>query len=648
MSEPTENKTTPVTIGGRFLIDLSHGAYTSVATALKEYISNGWDAGALEITVRIFNPDDINDTVIEILDDGCGMGHDDLENKFFRVGRDRRREEGNWVKTINGKRIIHGRKGLGKLAGLKLANSLFVVSWTKTSLDGAHLNLKEIEQNPNEKPLIHWDESMVKPRGAKEHGTLIHLEDYSRNKTIDMEELRKLLSLWFEFGSKATVTLEKREGTKESSKLIKKWNIARSEIFKTLKTEKSVLEIKWDENGKPHSEKVTVGWGVLDKSDTTVKSMISVFSGTRALSTQEDFDIQKGWTNMFGIYKLVAEFHADWLDKMEDLDPADIKREGINWDLHPALQKFKEIGAQWVKDTCASMAKTDTGKSEIKEETKKLVDKNMRFNRWPETQRVRLIDMVSSFASREGISTKDLDRFVDLFAFVLENGALIQFLQSLKESGKKNIEGFIEFASDFTAIEITGLLEVTKSKLDLVTELSRLITSKETLEVPRPGKEDITTFLAKNPWIFDPELRIDHKNVTIKRIVLETEGFDTSEINKLPMEYFKIRPDFVGYLGPSNVAICIELKKPTLDMSEKEAQSVIKYRAALMKCGKYDKLKFIVVSGSFSKQAETLLNSLDNIEMMHYVKLLERGKNQLSEFISKLESGLEGLYPKNK
>ena len=190
MTESTENKTTPVTIGGRFLIDLSHGAYTSVATALKEYISNGWDAGAFDITVRILNPDDISNTVVEILDDGCGMNHNDLENKFFRVGRDRRREEGRIVNTIRGKRTIHGRKGLGKLAGLKLADSLSAISWTKTSLEGAHLSLKEIERNPNEKPLIHWEKTVEKPNDAKEHGTLIRLEDYSRNRTIDMEELR--------------------------------------------------------------------------------------------------------------------------------------------------------------------------------------------------------------------------------------------------------------------------------------------------------------------------------------------------------------------------------------------------------------------------------------------------------------------------
>lgn len=638
------NESTPLKMGGRIVIDLSHGAYTSVATALKEYISNSWDAGSNVITVRVFNPETPESTIIEIIDDGCGMTRKELEDKFFRIGRDRRREEGPVIKTIRGNRTIHGRKGLGKLAGLKMANLLQVVSWTKTSLNGAYISLKEIENNPNTDPLVHWKQSL-KPAGAGECGTLIRLEDYSRSEPIDMEELHKLLSHWFEFGSEAKVTLEHRKGVEGSSTIVGQWHIARSNIFHNLKTKNQVLDICWEQNGKSYSQKVQVKWGTLTTSDTSVRSLISVFSGTRALSTQEDFNVKKGWTNMFGIYKLVAEFRADWLDQTEGLDPADIKREGINWDLHPALQSFREVGAQWVKDTCAGMAKSPSGKSEIKDNTERLVKKNKRFNKWPENRRAKLIEIVTNYASREGISTDELTRLIDLFAFVLENGALIQFLQSLKESGKKDIDGFMEFALDFTATEITGLLQVTKNKLELVNELARLIADPKTLEVQRAGRENITTFLAKSPWIFDPELRIDHSNVTIKRIVLETEGFDNATINKLPREYFNIRPDFVGYLGPSNNAICIELKKPDKEMSKEEAQRVIAYRAVLL--DPFPKLKVIAVSGSFSNEAKKLLKSIDGIEMVHYATLLERGQNQLSDFIKKLENGLASLDSKN-
>lgn len=650
METKVADNTTPIRMGGRIVIDLSHGAYTSVATALKEYISNAWDAGAGTIIVRVFNPEDTANTVIEILDDGCGMNRNDLENKFFKIGRDRRKEEGNRIETIRGKRTLHGRKGLGKLAGLRMANLLSVLSWTKDlSLSGAYISLKEIENDPNGDPLIHWETPAEKPKNAERSGTLIRLKDYNRNDKIDMEQLSKLLSLWFEFGSDAKVTLEHRNGVGEKEKLVNKWNIARSEIFKTLKTKEQKLKISWEGGDKKqYSKKVKVKWGVLTKSDTTVRSMISVFSGTRALSTEEDFDIKKGWTNMFGVYKLVAEFHADWLDQMPEIDPADIKREGISWDISPALQSFRDVGANWIKSTCAEMAKTTEGRNELKEATQKLVNKNKRLSVWPESRRSRLIDIVANYASKEGIATENLDRLVELFAFVLENGALIQFLQSLRESGKKDIEGFAEFATDFTAAEITGLLQVTKSKLDLITELANLIKNPKTLEVPKKGKEDITTFLAKNPWIFDPELRIDHKNVPMKTIVLETEKFATSDINKLPAEYFKIRPDFVGYLGPSETPMCIELKKPTWEMTEKEAHRVLKYRAALVESLKYKKWKFIAVSGTFSAGAKTLLSSINDIEMMQYSSLLERGQNQLSDFVKKLEGGLEGLYSKNR
>jgi|GEM_PF-6187365 len=644
MTDNTDSSgSTKLKMGGSIIINLSHGAYTSVATALKEYISNGWDAGAKEITVKIFNPENPEKTIIEILDDGCGMTRADLEDKFFRIGRDRRREEGSLIKTISGKRLLHGRKGLGKLAGLKMAKILQVVSWTDTeSLEGAYMDLEEIEQDPNKDPLVHWNKSSVRPSETKKHGTLIRLENYSRKFPIEMDEISKMLSLWFEFGSDADVTLEHLTGDGDDIISIKKYKIARSSIFPKLKTEKETLTVNWQENGKDKSEKINVVWGELEKSDTSARSWISVFSGTRALSTEEDFDMQKGWTNMFGVYKLVAEFHADWLDKM-DLDPADIKREGINWDLCPAFQSFREVGRNWLKNTCSKMARSEHGKTEIRDKTEKLVNENPQFNTWSASGRDRLINLVTTYASQTGIPIKDLDRIIELFAFVLQNGAMIQFLQSLKDSGKKDIDGFMEFASEFTAVEIIGLLQVTRNKLDIVKQLHALIKDPKTLEVARPGRHDITSFLATNPWIFDPELRIDHINVPIKTIVLKTERYSDADINRLPLEYFAIRPDFVGYLSSPQNAICIELKKPDHSLTKEEAQKIIDYRAALKKAKLCEKIRFVAVSGSFTPDAATLLESQGDVELMPYVNLLERGKNQLIEYTKKLERGLEGL-----
>lgn len=631
-----------IQMGGRLLLDLSRGAYSSVDAAVKEYVSNAWDAQATEIVVRIYNPEDITRTLVEVCDNGTGMTRQEIQNDFFRVGRDRR-VKGATVKAREGQRRVHGRKGLGKLAGLKLCDTLELQTWRGPQFNGARLLLREIEERPNDEAKYHWFKPREKPLPHRS-GTVIRLSGYHRSRPIgDLGDLAFDLSLWFEFGDACTVTLEHREGTFEESVKKGEWAIARREVFKRLKVHKEPLPIEYEENGVKMTAKVEVRWGWLEKSRTQHPSMISVFSGTRALSTKERFGLDRGWTNMFGIYKLVAEFRADWIDDMK-VDVADVRREEINWELHPALEALRDAGTQWVKTACRSQAKTDNAKQEFRERAEKAVAKRAEFRDWTEPRKARLVNLVTQFASDFGVSTNEseLDRLIDLVAFLLQNGALVEFLHGLRKGGEKNLQSFLEVASEFSAAEISGLLQVTMGKLDVVKKLRDLLGDPNTVEVEGHGKPDITNFLARAPWVFDPELRITHQDVGLKQIVLDLDKeHGTNDLNRLATDYYRIRPDLVCYVGPRERMLVIELKGPGIEMSEKEAQRVIRYSAAIEEA-KGRAPDIVVVSGKFSAPARTLLKRI-GAHMMTYAVLLDRAVAQLEDHIDKLEGGKERL-----
>jgi len=638
--DQSEERSTQLKMGGQLLVELSSGSYTTPSTALKEYVSNGWDAGASKIIVRLYNPDDPERAAFEIEDNGCGMTREDLVDKFFRIGRNRRQEEGAVVDTIRGKRKVHGRKGLGNLAGLKLTNQMEVITWTEDSLEGARLNYNEIKEDPNDAPVIHWFNPSEKPSDSP-HGTLIRLTEFSRPRAYQDETLVRNLKLWFEFGDEAEVLLEKREGEIGDSEVVEEKVIGRSELFKDIDDKEEELDVTWREDGEEVTKQVKVRWGWLDDSNTSVTSLISVFSGTRALSTEETFDIQSGFTNMFGIYKLVAEFRAKWIDSMEGVDPADLNREGINWEAHPGLEALREVGEEWVKETCRKRASSDEGKSELKERTESLIEDRNEFEDWSEREKNRLVSLVTDYAADEGYATSEINRLIDLFTFVMNHGALMQFISGLKDGEDRDLETFLDIANRFNSSEITGLLQVAKSKLEIIEELQDLIADSETTEVPVDGKNDITTFLAKNPWVFDPELRIDHADVGIKKIVLESMNESQEVLNRLPSEYFKKRPDFVGYKGPSDQRLCVELKRPTHEMTEDEAQRVLRYRASLRE--EWSETKTIVVSGTFARDARQLLESVEDLELLEFTELFEKAEKQMREYIEELEDGLKGL-----
>ena len=94
--------------------DLGIRLYSRLPEVLSEVAANAWDANAsmVEISLQEGNVD--SSSTIIVRDDGHGMTYEEIGNKYLRVGRKRRNEEGG--KTDGGKRDVMGRKGIGKLS----------------------------------------------------------------------------------------------------------------------------------------------------------------------------------------------------------------------------------------------------------------------------------------------------------------------------------------------------------------------------------------------------------------------------------------------------------------------------------------------------------------------------------------------------
>ena len=110
----------PVEIGVRFLKQFSEQLYSSPQKAFEELISNGWDAGASRVDVRI-SPDiktNANATM-GVMDNGVSMDEAGLRELSGHVAFSPK--EG---KTSETGRPLIGKFGIGKLATYVLANKL--------------------------------------------------------------------------------------------------------------------------------------------------------------------------------------------------------------------------------------------------------------------------------------------------------------------------------------------------------------------------------------------------------------------------------------------------------------------------------------------------------------------------------------------
>ena len=100
---------------GSLVEQLGAQMYPSVTATIAELISNAWDADANNVWVTIpFGQLRESGALITVIDDGLGMTHDEARDQYLKVGRKRRVELDN-DKTPGG-RLLHGRKGIGKLA----------------------------------------------------------------------------------------------------------------------------------------------------------------------------------------------------------------------------------------------------------------------------------------------------------------------------------------------------------------------------------------------------------------------------------------------------------------------------------------------------------------------------------------------------
>jgi hypothetical protein len=180
-TQPVTTTERPRTPALRILDELSRGTYVSYTRALKELLSNAWDARATEVQIKI--ADDLSE--ITILDDGDGMSEDDIRERFLRIGG-----TGSAGQHRKGGRRLIGHKGIGALSVIPICKEVRVLTTKKGSPERVEAVLdipRVLEVAKHEEDLeAHYQYELQKWSDEKRdsHYTFITL----RNLTSDLRE----------------------------------------------------------------------------------------------------------------------------------------------------------------------------------------------------------------------------------------------------------------------------------------------------------------------------------------------------------------------------------------------------------------------------------------------------------------------------
>lgn len=101
--------------------------YSRIPSAIAELIANAYDAGSTEVRIKLYDNDE--GKKIEVMDDGYGMDFEDINDKFLRIGRNRRIDGAK--KSPCGTRKATGKKGLGKLALFGIGGTIKIITIKK-------------------------------------------------------------------------------------------------------------------------------------------------------------------------------------------------------------------------------------------------------------------------------------------------------------------------------------------------------------------------------------------------------------------------------------------------------------------------------------------------------------------------------------
>lgn len=135
MSDPQYRMTLDLNVLNHLGINL----YSNIPAVLAEAVANAWDADAETVRIDV----DTGGQSVVISDDGHGMSVGDMNEKYLRIGRNRR--EGYDAVTPKHLRPVMGRKGIGKLSLFSIADTIEVQSFRDGSRSGFTMSLPDIK-----------------------------------------------------------------------------------------------------------------------------------------------------------------------------------------------------------------------------------------------------------------------------------------------------------------------------------------------------------------------------------------------------------------------------------------------------------------------------------------------------------------------
>jgi hypothetical protein len=563
--------------------------YSSSERALKELVDNAWDADAEQVTILLPKP--LSGDPLVIQDDGTGMTEEELRRHYLSIASDRRSRRGE--RTAGKNRLVKGRKGIGKFAGLMAAAVMTLETRARGRLCCITLRLDDLSQVEDIEQLNIGLQS--DPCGPELHGTTITLSDLHQGLAYpDANRLRQILLQDYGRQDDFAITID----------------------GKRLDVDDVSGSYSEQEEELPSAGKVKLRFSISDGKSGLRQPGITLRVDGKAV----------GRPGFFGLDQR-DDFPSKLLRKLYGEIEADGLRDHITagWDAAVENSELLKEVEGYVQPILRE-AYEQQYRREIQLAQARLQRAILtRLSALPEHKRVFADRAIKKILDKYyGEPESKVEPVVNVLLEAMERSDYRILLEHIAEATPGDVAGVAERLDEFGLAEMAFLVQQATARQVFLDQLDALARDAATTEAV------VHKALERNLWVFGPEYSLFSSNSTLRRQVEDVLGetYTGDKANR--------RPDLLLNENLGGQYLLIEFKRPSHALNHDDYVQEIGYRHEL---AKYlgSPIQVLLVGGSRSSDFPTD-NREPHVEARIFGQVISTARRQIEWLLRTAET----------
>lgn len=439
--------------------------YSTLPPVIAEIVSNSYDAEAKNVEIWLF--DHAENKSIKIKDDGHGMLFEEINNQFLRIGRNRRKDtHSEWSK--NKKRLVIGKKGIGKLSFFGISNkiqiettsagikNIFILDWSV---------LKNIEDfDENYKPEI----ITLNNSTTDEDGTILTLYNINRKTSFSPDDIAYSLAKNFQVFNENDFKVLIYHNSSEN--LIEVKNELRYKNLKAICTWDFPLHL--DRDPKEYYCEDLIQGNIVLTEETVPSKMrgVALFSRNKLVNEYEFYDIK---ATSHGYSYITGWLNVDFIDLFEE-DVISTNRRSLNWE----TTETRDLRAYLTKVIQSIFNEAKKRKEENKV-NKFLEETGISIEEWinklPTHEKKLATKIVHSIIGSEGIETQKASELIKFVQDSFQFQSFKDIANEIHEVESISTEKILTLFKEWELIEAREMYKLSLGRIETIKTFEKLI-----------------------------------------------------------------------------------------------------------------------------------------------------------------------------